>query len=370
MQISDITANAAARYDGNGTMTLEAAIRAGDLAMATELIRSGAEVNRSTPEGFTPLMIASGLGQSQMVALLLTAGAQVLAVEPRAGATALHKAALSGAPDVVELLLDHGAFIDQQGPILGHTALMDAVVYKQEDVVRLLVERGARTAIRNHWDERALDLARRDGLDAIARLIEARNEADAAKVRAQPLVPAIMAGDLQEVDRLIASGAAINERLPMVGSPDDDYTPLAIAAREGHADILRVLLGAGADPRRVIGLFGGTALHEACYFGHTEVVRAMTEGCERAGTRTSELDAQGACNGMTPLHDAVWHGHFDAARALVDAGAPLHLRTHAGLTPRELAVRYGYDDLAHFLTEAEQARGATAQPSVDPGSPR
>jgi len=333
---------------------LEAAIRAGNLAAAAELLRSGADVNRLTPEGLTPLMIASGLGQAQMVDLLLTAGAQVLALEPRAGATALHKAALSGNPDVIELLLDHGAFIDQQSPILGHTALLDAVVYKHEPAVRLLLKRGARTSIRNHWNETALEIARRDGLESIARLIEARDKADEDDVRAQTLVPAIKAGDLAEVERLIASGADVNRRLPMVGSPDDDYTPLAIAAREGYADIVRALLEAGANPRRVIGLFLGTALHEACYFGHVDVVRAMTEKRARVGTQPPELDAQGAYNGMSPLHDAVWHGHLETARALVEAGHPLGLRTHAGLTPRELAVFYGYDELGQFLADAEQ----------------
>ena len=336
-------------------MTIEYSIRDGDLAAATDLLRAGADVNRFTPEGLTPLMIASGLGQPQMVEVLLSAGAQVLVVEPRMGATALHKAALSGNPNVVALLLDRGAFIDQQSPILGHTALLDAVIYKHEDVVRLLLKRGARTSIPNHWNETALEVARRDGLDTIARLIEAKNEADEQEVRAQTLVPAIKAGDLEEVEQLIAASTAVNARLPMVGSPDDDYTPLAIAAREGHADIIRALLEAGADPRRLIGLFRGTALHEACYFGHTDVIRTMTQGHERTGTRASDLDAQGAYNGMTPLHDAVWHGHLEAARVLVDAGHPLHLRTHAGLTPRELAVFYGYDELARFLAEAEQA---------------
>lgn len=339
-------------------MTLDTAIRAGDLATVTDLVRSGVDVNCPTPEGLTPLMIASGHGRQQMVDLLLTAGARVLAVEPRAGATALHKAALSGNPDVAALLLDHGAFVDQQSPILGHTALMDAVVYKHEDVVRLLLKRAARTSIRNHWNETALDLARRDGLDAIARLIEAKDEADADAIRAQPLVPAIKAGDLAEVERLIAAEADVDVRLPMVGSPDDDYTPLAIAAREGYADIVRALLGAGANPRRTIGLFGGTALHEACYFGHVEVVGTMTE--QRRGAQASEFDAQGALNGMTPLHDAIWHGHLEAARALVDAGHPLHLRTHAGLTPGELAVHYGYDDLARVLADADAIRFASA----------
>ena len=309
-------------------MTLEAAVRAGDLAVATDLVRSGSDVNGFTPEGLTPLMIASGLGHSQIVELLLTAGAQVSAVDPRAGATAPHKAALSGNPDVAALLLDHAAFVDQQSPILGHTALMDAVVYKHDRVVRLLLKRGARTWIRNHWNETALEIARRDRLDEIVRLIQARDEADEAELHSQPLVPAIEAGDLGEVERLIAAGADVNVRLPMVGSGDDGYTPLAIAARGGRDEIVRALLDAGADPRRVIGLFLGTALHEACYFGHTGVVRAMTR--ERDGTRASELDAQGAYNGMTALHDAVWHGHIGSARVLVDAGHPLDLRTHTG----------------------------------------
>lgn len=337
-----------------GAGRLEEAIRTGELAAATEMIGSGADVNRATPGGLTLLMIASGLGQAQMVDLLLIAGAQVLAVEPRAGATALHKGALSGNPDVVALLLDHGAFIDQQGPILGHTALMDAVVYKHADVVRLLLKRGARTAIRNHWNETAIELARRDGLDLIVRLIEARDSADADEIRAQPIVAAIKAGDQPEVERLIAEGADVDVRLPMTGSPDDDYTPLAIAAREGHVGIVRALLDGGANPRRVIGLFGGTALHEACYFGHADVVRVMTEH-EGVGPPAPELDAQGAYNGMSPLHDAVWHGHGEASRVLVAAGHPLDLRTHAGLTPRELAVHYGYGDLARFLADAEGA---------------
>ena len=171
-----------------------------------------------------------------------------------AGATALHKAALLGNPDVAALLLDHGAFIDQQVPILGHTALMDAVVYKHDAVVRLLLDRGARTSIRNHWDETALDLARRDGLDRIVGMIEARNAADRAAMPAQPLAAPVKQGDLVEVERLIAAGA-------------------------GHR---------------------------------------------------------------------------------------LDLRTHAGLTPRELAAHYGYDALARLLAEAEQA---SQSPAVSPPTP-
>jgi ankyrin repeat protein len=309
-------------------------------------------------------MVACGLGHAQMAEVLLAAGANVHVVDPHAGATALHKAALSGDAEVIALVLDAGAFIDQQCPILGHTALHDAVVYKRKAAVRLLLQRGARTFIRNHWQETALDLARRDGLEEIALLIAEYDEAVQRRLRAAPLAGAIEAGEVAEVERLLADGADVNARLPMTGTPNDDYTPLAIAAREGHSEIVRALLEAGADPRPVIGLFLGTAIHEASYFGHGEVIRAMAGGHGRQSVGPAVLDAQGAYNGFTPLHDASWHGHLEAARALVEAGAGLALQNHAGLTAREFAADYGYAELAEFLAGAEQ-EAASALPLAE-----
>ncbi|WP_207462902.1 ankyrin repeat domain-containing protein [Azospirillum sp. SYSU D00513] len=333
--------------------TFEAAVHAGDLPTVTQCLRQGANVNETMSSGLSPLMIASGLGEASMVSLLLTAGADVRAVEPSMGNTALHKAALSGNRQVAELLLDHGAFIDQQTPRLGHTALMDAVIYKHGDIVRLLLDRGAKTSLRNHWGETAAAIAKRDSLDDIVALLEANERGKAEHVKALRLHLAVSEGDVAETRRLIDAGEDVNARVPMVGSFDDNYTPLAVAARDGHVEIIRLLLEAGANPRGSVGLYSGTALHEACYFGHSAAIEVMCQGHEQADKRSDELDVQGALNGFTPLHDAVWHGHIDAVAALVDAGARLDIRNHAGLTPREMAVHYGYDALARLLADAE-----------------
>lgn len=335
-------------------MTLADAIRAGDRAAVAEQLRAGADPNERDPDGLTPLMVASGYGEPQIVELLLDAGADVLAVEPRMGATALHKAAQSGDAAAIALLLDRGAFIDQQSPILGNTPLIDAVLYKNEAAVRTLLDRGARTGTANHWRQTALELARSDGLQTIARLIEARIDTDADRLRAMPLVAAVKAGDAAEVERLIAAGAAVYARVPVMGSPDDDYTPLGIAAREGHAEIARILLRAGADPCRVTGLYRGTPVHEASYFGHLDVLSLLLDRSRQRETSPIPLDAQGPYNGMTALHDAVWHGHAEAARLLVEARARLDLRSHAGRTAREDAVAYDYSAIADLLAAAER----------------
>lgn len=337
-------------------MTLHDAIRSGDRAKVARLVQSGADVDQGGPDGLTPLMIATGHAQAPIVRMLLAAGASVVAVEREMGASALHKAAQSGDPVIIDLLLEYGAFIDQQSPVLGHTALMDAVLYKHEAAVRLLLDRGARTMIRNHWQQTALDLARLDALDDLARLIEARDDANAASVDRLELVATIRIGDADALDQSIAGHSSLLERVPVTGTPDDDYTPLGLAVRAGRVDLVRRLLDAGADPGGVIGLMRGTLVHEASYHGHGDVVRLLTQHRSADGAPSIDLDAQGPYNGFTALHDAVWHGHHDAAQALIDAGARLDIRTHAGTTPRDLAILYGYDDLARTLAEAERDR--------------
>ncbi|MFD3486634.1 ankyrin repeat domain-containing protein [Streptomyces sp. NPDC058665] len=336
-------------------MTLESSIRAGDLPAASSLLRAGADPNQRGTDGLTPLMIAAGLGQSYMVDLLVAAGADVFSVERRMGATALHKAAQSGNVDVIGSLLDHGAFIDQQSPVLGNTALTDAVLHKNAEAVGLLLQRGAKVTIKNIWQQTALDVARSDGLDAIAALIEAQVERNEEAVGALKLVAAAKANDPAEVARLIAAKVALNERVPMVGNPDDNYTPLGIAARDGHTEVVHLLIKAGADLDRIIGLMGGTALHDATYFGHADIIRALTQVSRNADKAVPDIDATGPYNGLCALHDGVWHGHLEVVKALVEAGARLDLRGHTGVTPKELALRYEYEDIARFLDAADQS---------------
>ena len=113
--------------------------------VANLLIKKGADPNAKAEGGYTPLHIASGLGQKDMVELLLKAGSDPNALDVR-GAP-LHAAVLQGHKDVVAQLLKGGASpngLDARGmrplDVLGHMAAWQP---GHDEIVEMLVRNGA-----------------------------------------------------------------------------------------------------------------------------------------------------------------------------------------------------------------------------------
>lgn len=114
--------------------------------LATLLIELGVDVNRPDAWIRTPLMIASGLGESEIVDLLLSEGAQVDAKDGD-GRTALmyaagHNQEWTENTDVIERLIRQGANIETQDEA-GLTSLMYAVMRCNLDEAELLLSKGA-----------------------------------------------------------------------------------------------------------------------------------------------------------------------------------------------------------------------------------
>jgi ankyrin repeat protein len=340
-------------------VALLGAVERNDLATATHWIKAGADVNRRGPTAYTPLMVAAGQGLVQMTDLLLHAGADVHVFDGSLGASALHKAAQSGVVDVARLLLDQGAFINIQSATVGHTPLIDAVWSKRVAMVRYLLERGAALTIKGHHQASVWDFVGREptwtagfttpesepwGKQIRALLDEHQAKNDGA-VGGQTIMQAVMKNDNQGVRRAIAAGADVNERSPVVGSGNDGQTPLLVACFLGHAEVVRTLLGAGANPRIVDYLLKATPAHKAAYAGRPEALRALIE---QGGV---ELDAQGPYNGYTALHDGVWHGHPDIVKLLLAAGVRTDLRGFDGNTPADLARALGYQEMEVMIRE-------------------
>jgi ankyrin repeat protein len=147
------------------------AVRRNDVVAARTLIAQGTNVNALDPNGDAPLVMAAYLGHTEIVQMLLEAGADVAAVDPSMKATALHAAAYAGRTDAAKLLIAHGIDINKQGPMNGYTALHDAIWQNNVDTAKVIIDAGADLELRSHEGETPLQFARTRRRTAIAEMI-------------------------------------------------------------------------------------------------------------------------------------------------------------------------------------------------------
>ena len=81
-------------------------------------------------------------------------------------------------------------------------------------------------------------------------------------------------GDVAAVTWLLARGANPNARWPHW---DAEVTPLHLAVWQAHAEVVRLLLDAGADPRICDSKYDGDAVGWARHFGHTHLVALLDD---------------------------------------------------------------------------------------------
>jgi ankyrin repeat protein len=155
------------------------------------------------------------------------------------------------------------------------------------------------------------------------------------------LMDAVKANAIETVRKLIQEGADVN------GLDVNGDAPLVIAAYEGHTEIVKMLLEAGADVRAVDPGMKATALHAAAYAGRTEAARLLIE-------YHIDIDKQGPYNGYTALHDAIWQNNIGVAKLIVEAGTNLEINSNDGQTPLEMAKARGRREIAAIIEQQKK----------------
>lgn len=219
--------------------------------------------------------------------------------------------------DVVKLLLQAGADISTLYPN-GQTIMLNMKNCLNTRIVKLLINAGANISSCNGQGETVLVHAIRAQKRAVARvLIEAGADVNVQVREGSAWMLAVFHGDDKMVELLVEAGADTNARWM------DERTPLEIAARRNHCQILRTLLDAGAAVSAQCD-GGTTALHAAAQQGHEAGVRLLLDaGADVHLVRT---------DGSTVLHSAVSSGNTTIIRMLLDAGADLSAYDIAGNT--------------------------------------
>lgn len=274
LMLVDVSAADAA---GDRLVSLVAAVKAGDAGAVRALLHRRVNVDAQDADGSTALHWAVYRNHSEMVDMLLGAGAKPN-VANRYGVTALFLAAENGSATIVERLLKQGA--DVNATLAGgETVLMAAARSGDAAAVKMLLRYGASVnAAETTRGQTALMWAASEGhADVIAALSEA-------------------GADLRATSRPPASMEATDTRKPRGGTPRADvFTPLMFAVRAGHIDAARALVRAGADVNETLP-DGTGALVLAAMNAHYELASVLLD---------LGADPDASKQGWTALHQIV-----------------------------------------------------------------
>ncbi|XP_060582122.1 caskin-2-like isoform X1 [Ruditapes philippinarum] len=200
-------------------------------------------VNYQDGDGMSGLHQAALMGHTEIMELLLENGATV-SLKDNKGMIALHYAAWQGKSEPVHILLDWKSPSNEQA-LGGETPLHLACQHGHFDVVNLLLLHHASPILLNKEKKSPLDLACEFGRYRVVDLLLRSN-----------LCSPLLTSNLNDMT-------------------DGKSTCLHLAAKNGHSDIIRLLLQGGININRTT--LQGTCLHEAALFGKTDVVKLLLD---------------------------------------------------------------------------------------------
>jgi uncharacterized protein len=431
----------------------------GSARMIERLLKAGADPNSTSEEGQTVLMTAALSGKEDAVKLLLTRGARVNVAEPVRGQTALMWAASEGNTAAALMLIEFGADIKATSKA-GFTPLLFAIREGHAETVQALLSRGANAnevapdgtsalnmAVLNAYFDLAAVLlnqganpnapdARGSALHTLAWLRKPGSDGGNGLGRRSygPPQPLGNMTALELAEVLLKNGADPNIRVSIqeramnrdgntrnpplltLGRHYLTYsgaTPFYLAARNGDAEYMRLLVKHGADPK-IANILGVTPLMVAAgldywegesagpFTGVTEAERLeavklaielgndVNAAADFGNFRmegdpeylllyfplnmpelASRVPSDPRWSGSTALHGAVVSGQASIVQYLVDRGAKLDAKTKSGWTPLMLAggvffanAKREYPAAAAILKKAMTDRGLLAAGST------
>lgn len=210
----------------------------------------------------------------------------------------------------------------------GRTALHIAAAQNDDETVNLFLKLKANANLKDNDGRTPMELAALHHHPDLVRQL--------AKVQTEPLnfYSAVILGKTERVKELL-------KEKPELVEGGTGWAPLYIAAEEGHEEIARVLLDAGAD---VHGRKDITPLDWAVSAKRPNIklVKLLID-------RGAEVNRHDSLFKYTPLHRAAQHGDVELVKLLLEAKADPRAKETFGKTPLDLARESKHQDIVKLL---------------------
>ena len=221
------------------------------------------------------------------------------------------------------------------------------------------------------WKSRILFLAAREGrLNEVRLLLAAGADPHATNRRGVTILTTVVRRGHTEIVRLLLRAGAD----PNLRGWGESITPLAASIEEGRHDMVRALLEGGADLEgrnyngTTISSFG--ALTWAAYQGRADMVELLLGAGAAPDREGGHPDTRtcGYAGGWRPLAVAAGEGHLEIVRMLLEAGAEANPENEKGLKALELATQGGHTDIAELIGQVESCGQAPISGVPLPGT--
>jgi ankyrin repeat protein len=344
----------------DGTAALHWIVRLQDIETATQLLRAGADPNLPNRYGVRPLHIAIAQNDLAMVRLLLEAHADPASPDAT-GETCLMMAANEGRIGIVKALLEKGAPVDVRDPQYQQTALMFAARNGHTEVAKLLIAHRADvnaqtpTGTVPRFRSPASNAGSR-GTGIIRGGWPERGSREPVPGAKSSLLYAAREGHLEMVQLLLSSGANIEQ------ADANGVTPLLMAIMNNQIPVAHLLIRKGADVKTP-DWYGDTALWAAVDLRDIDVpgpnitdngvdraaafglIQELLEAGADVNARTKEYPPERRW--ITPLGSIAWvdftgqtaflraalSGDVEVMHLLLDHHADPNIPTFGGTTP-------------------------------------
>lgn len=303
----------------------------------TNNVKSGDEIDDIELE----LMKSVSSGQGSLAREILDRITQNTSPEDRGRLTRVFWHACSEAPrEITDMLIEtqlvNFEYVDD---INERSCLHVAAMNGRLDLLEICAERGANVEATDAYGRTALHYATMNGFsDCVSFLLTRQTDIECRDHDGfSPLIYAIMNGHTPCVEILIQAHANIEPR------HEGDHIPLSLACHFGHVDIALMLYNQGA--KNLPNAESLYPLHLAARQGHAELCRVLSQNA-------ADIDTPDKYNTWTPLFWAANDGHVECVRILIKAGCKVNAKDENGKTALYYAAWEGHMDCVQLLLDA------------------